>query len=228
MTPNITAIIPARDEADRISDTLEAVCQIANLNRVIVVDDGSRDATAALARAGDAEIIESSAPGNPRGKGRALVAGLAFVRRMRPEAVLIADADLGPSASKLSRLVSELNAEFPFTIATFPPSTGGGFGLLKEYARREIFRRTGYSPAEPLSGQRALLFEALEVLPGIAPGFGAEVGMTVDLLAAGIKPLEVPIDLDHRATGRALAGFAHRARQGVDVVRALKGSRIPC
>jgi glucosyl-3-phosphoglycerate synthase len=51
--------------------------------------------------------------------------------------------------------------------------------------------------------------------------------MTLDLLAAGIEPLEIPLSLTHRPTGRNLRGFAHRARQGLDVVRALCGARIP-
>ena len=114
-------------------------------------------------------------------------------------------------------------------MATFPPAAAkGGFGLIKNLSRRAILRRTGYAPAEPLSGQRALLVTALEALHrGIAPGFGAEVGMTLDLLLAGIKPLELQLPLTHRPTGRNLPGFAHRARQGLDIARALRGTRIP-
>jgi hypothetical protein len=98
---------------------------------------------------------------------------------------------------------------------------------VKNLSRRAILRRTGYSTLEPLSGQRALLPSALDSLPGIAPGFGAEVGMTLDFLSAGIKPLEIPLPLTHRPTGRNPRGFAHRARQGLDIARALRGARIP-
>jgi hypothetical protein len=51
--------------------------------------------------------------------------------------------------------------------------------------------------------------------------------MTLDLLLAGIKPLELQLSLTHRPTGRNLPGFAHRARQGLDVARALGGTRVP-
>lgn len=227
MNPRTIAIVPAHDEAERISETLEALWSFAEIERVVLVDDGSRDETATLAGAMDAEVLEASTPGKPQGKGNALVTGLTYARRHKPEAVLIADADLGPSATHLSRLLSELEDDTPVTIAAFPPAKGGGFGLVKNYARRGISRRTGYSPAEPLSGQRALLSAALDTLPGIAPGFGAEVGMTLDLLAVGIKPLEIPLHLEHRPTGRTLAGFSHRARQGFDILRAIRGTRIP-
>ena len=226
MTPKTIAVVPAHNEAERILDTLKALWDL-DLERVILVDDGSRDATARLARGCGAEIVATSTSGKPQGKGRAMITGLSLARRYRPEAVLIADADLGRSAARLSCLLANLDDDSPATIAAFPPATGGGFGLVKDYARRETSRRTGFSPSEPLSGQRALRLDALEVLPGIAPGFGAEVGMTLDLLANGIHPLEVLLHLEHRPTGRTPAGFAHRARQGFDILRALRGTRIP-
>jgi hypothetical protein len=114
-------------------------------------------------------------------------------------------------------------------VAAFPPAAAtGGFGLVKNFSRRAIHRRTGYAPSEPLSGQRALFASTLDILRrGIAPGFGAEIGMTLDLLSAGIKPLEIPLPLTHRQSGRDLPGLAHRSRQGLDIVRALRGARIP-
>lgn len=227
MTPETIAVVPAHNEADRILDTLQALWSLGEIERVILVNDGSRDATAALARAAGAETLTTSVRSRTLGKGRAMISGLSLARRYRPEAILIADADLGRSAAQLEPLLAKLGGDSPATIAAFPPATGGGFGLVKDYARREIFRRTGYAPAEPLSGQRALLLDSLETLPGIAPGFGAEVGMTLDLLANGIQPLEIPLQLEHRPTGRTFAGFTHRARQGFDILRALKGTRIP-
>ena len=224
------AVIPARDEAAPLSVTLGALGSIPEISTVIVVDDGSTDATPRIARELGAEVMQSAAPGKGRGKGRAMHVGLSRVREVAPDAVLLADADLGTSASHLSALLDGLERECPVTIAAFPTPKGssrGGFGLVKGFARHEIRRRTGYAPREPLSGQRALLVPALEALPGIAPGFGAEVGMTLDLLAAGIRPVELDLPLAHRPTGRNFGGFAHRARQGLDILFALQGSRIP-
>lgn len=219
------AVIPARDEADRLPETISSLKGVSQLSHILVVDDGSRDATAAVAAASGAEVLSS--PGRRGDKGRALLTGLVRIRDLRPDAVLLADADLGSSAVKLSALLDSLSAANPVCIAAFPPARAGGFGLVKSYARRAIAGRTGFAPREPLSGQRALLLPALETLPGIAPGFGAEVGMTLDLLAAGITPREIPLSLTHRPTGKTPAGFAHRARQGLDLLRALRGERIP-
>jgi glucosyl-3-phosphoglycerate synthase len=219
------AVIPARDEAATLAETLDAMRLIPALSRVFVVDDGSRDATAEIARDSGAQVLSA-----PRaGKGNALRLGLIRAREHTPDALLLADADLGPSAARLAGLLDALDDDHPAVVAAFPPAaTKGGFGLVKRFSQRAILLRTGYAPSEPLSGQRALLTSALEALHrGIAPGFGAEVGMTLDLLSAGIKPLEMPLPLGHRATGRNLSGFAHRARQGLDVARALSGARIP-
>ena len=57
-----------------------------------------------------------------------------------------------------------------------------------------------------------------DVLP-FAGGFGMEVGMTIDAARRGHRVCEVTLELDHRATGRTLAGFVHRGRQLVDFVR---------
>ena len=228
MALETAAVIPARDEAATLADTLQALRTIPDLSHLIVADDGSRDATPDIALAHGAELVRASPPGKPAGKGHALRLGLIRARTYAPDVVLLLDADLGHSASLLATLIAALDADNPASIAAFPPAaTKGGFGLVKSFARHAIASRTGHAPTEPLSGQRALLAPALETLPGVAPGFGAEVGMTLDLLAAGIRPLELPLALTHRPTGRNLPGFAHRARQGLDVVRALRGARIP-
>ena len=227
MALKTAAVISARDEAATLAETLRALQSAVDLSLLIVVDDGSRDATAEIARTIGAEVFPASPPGKAGGKGHAIRRGLLRARAHDPDAVLLADADLGGSAARLVDLLAILDEHHPVAVAAFPPAPKGGFGLVKNYARRAIARRTGYAPAEPLSGQRALLAYALEALPGIAPGFGAEVGMTLDLLLAGIKPLELQLPLTHRPTGRNLPGFAHRARQGLDVARALGGTRVP-
>ena len=221
-------MVAARDEAATLPETLRALHAISDLSHLIVSDDGSCDPTSQIARTLGAEVVRASRAGHSAGKGHALRSGLLRARELAPDVVLFADADLGRSAHRLATLLAALDEVHPVAVAAFPPATAkGGFGLVKTYARRAIARRTGYAPAEPLSGQRALLTPALAELPGIAPGFGAEVGMTLDLLARGIKPLEIPLPLSHRPTGRNLAGFAHRAHQGLDILRALNGARIP-
>ncbi|HET7480396.1 MAG TPA: glycosyltransferase [Rubrobacteraceae bacterium] len=231
MSQRAVAVVPARDEADRIQGTIESLSGIPMLLRIIVVDDGSADATAKVAGAAGAQVLSSTPSGRPAGKGRALISGLRHARTLGPDAFLLADADLGPSAAGVASLLGCLSPKTPAAIAVFPraAATGGGFGAVKSFSRHAIARRNtrGFVPAEPLSGQRAMTAPALDALPGLAPGFGVEVGMTLDWLAADIVPVEVEIPLSHRPTGRSISGFAHRARQGLDILRALHGTRLP-
>jgi hypothetical protein len=63
------------------------------------------------------------------------------------------------------------------------------------------------------------------VLP-FASGFGMETAMTIDAARAGLAVAEVELDLEHRATGRDLTGFLHRARQLLAFARVYVSRRI--
>ena len=96
---------------------------------------------------------------------------------------------------------------------------GGGFGIALGFARWAIRRLCGAETAAPISGQRAMRAEVLRATLPFARGYGMEVGMTVDAVRAGYRVREYELDLSHRATGRTLAGFAHRGRQLRDFAR---------
>jgi hypothetical protein len=84
-----------------------------------------------------------------------------------------------------------------------------------------IEQATGWRPTAPLSGQRCIsraLFDAVQPLAG---GFGVETGLTIDVLRRGGRVVECPVDLRHRVTGTSWADRRHRARQYVEVWRAL-------
>ncbi len=139
---------------------------------------------------------------------------------------LLCDGDLGDSAAKLGALTDAVaRGEGDVAVAAFARRVGGGFGLALGFARWAIRTRTGGLRASaPISGQRALTRGALEDVLPFAHGFGMEIGMTIDAVRAGHRVVEIELDLEHRASGRTLAGFIHRARQLVDFAR-VYGSR---
>lgn len=61
---------------------------------------------------------------------------------------------------------------------------------------------------------------AAAALP-LAPGWGVEVGLTIDLLRQGYRIREVEVPLHHRVTGADWRAQLHRGRQWLDVARAL-------
>jgi glycosyltransferase involved in cell wall biosynthesis len=214
----VVALVAAHDEADRVGDTVAALISIGSIDEVVVVDDGSDDATAAVALAAGATVLRV-----PRrvGKGRAVEG--AFGRLDHAHVWLLADADLGRTASRLEPLVDVvLDGRADLAIAVFPPLVGGGLGTVKRFAARAIGVLTRFAAAEPLSGQRAISAGCLAACRPLAGGFGLETAMTIDAVRAGFHVTEVPLDgLSHRPTGRSIRGFVHRGRQGIDIARAV-------
>lgn len=215
--PVVVAIVPAKDRADSIADTVAAIAGLGRVQRLLVVDDGSVDDTAAVARRAGADVLRL--PQN-RGKGGAVLAGVAAC----PEAdvFLLIDADLARTASAADLLLDPVLAgDADLVVGVLPSAEGrAGFGTIKSLAAKGVQRACGMTPRAPLSGQRAVRAHLLRGLTS-AERFGLEVAMTVDVVRAGGRVVEVDVPMDHRHTGRSLAGFAHRGRQGVDIVRSL-------
>jgi glycosyltransferase involved in cell wall biosynthesis len=222
LAPGIFVVVAAYNEADRIAATLAALAQAFPGAPIWVADDGSTDGTAAIAEAAGAYVVRSE---RMIGKGgAATLAARAALERVvgrdgEPVAVLC-DGDLGDSAARLGPLVDAVRVDRgELVVAIFARRVGGGVGLAVAFARLAIRRRCGLEPRAPISGQRAMPASVLaEVLP-FARGFGMEIGMTIDAARAGHRVVEVEIDIHHRATGRTLGGFVHRARQLLDFVR---------
>ena len=230
---SVAVVIPAKDVSARIAATIRGVRTIPGVRVVVVVDDGSTDGTAAIAARAGAEVVRL--PRN-HGKADALMSGLGRVTGLRrvgrlddSTAVLFVDADLEASARAVGALVGPVaSGEADLTIATLPAQQGsaGGHGLVVGLARRGIEELTGWSPKQPLSGMRCLSPAAIAAATPFARGWGVEVGMTVDVLDAGLTVLEVPCDLQHRVTGTDWRAQVHRAGQYRDVALALGVRRL--
>lgn len=209
------AVVPALNEEATIAACVEALLHTLRCSQVIVVDDGSSDRTAAKAKEAGALVLRL--PHN-HGKGAALLHGM---RHIPPDvdALLLVDADLGPSAARLGVLLESIAGGADVAIAQF--STRGGWGMAKRMATWGIARLTGVHMDAPLSGQRALSRRAIAELSRLPSGWGVEVAMTVTALWKGLRVVEVPVQLTHRETGRDFAGILHRARQCRAVVATL-------
>jgi glycosyl transferase family 2 len=224
---DVAVVVAARNEADRIAATVAAAAGLAGVGLVVVVDDGSRDATAAVARRAGAAVMRH--PRN-RGKGAAMETGAEAVRlidqrerRDHPRHLLFLDADLADTAVQAGPLIDPVIAgTADMTIAFFAATVKlGGHGLVVGLSGAGIRRATGWQPRQPLNGQRCLTRAAFEAARPLARGWGVETALTIDLLRKGLRITEVEVDLAHRATGAGLRGQLHRAHQLTDVARAL-------
>jgi glycosyltransferase involved in cell wall biosynthesis len=222
---SLAVIVAARNEADRVGETVATLRRELPEAAIWVADDASGDGTAEVALAAGAQVVSR---GRPHGKGANVSAAAEAVLGADPlpDVVLLCDGDLGVSAGRLAALVAAVEAgECDLAVAAFSRRVGGGFGLALGFARWAIRRLCGVDTKAPISGQRALRVETLRACLPFAAGFGMEIGITVDAVRGGHRLAEYELDLEHRATGRSLGGFLHRGVQVRDFVRAYASRR---
>lgn len=171
----LACLIPAHDEAARIGAVLRAVCGHPAVAQVLVIDDGSRDDTAGVARAHGAGVLHLTPN---RGKTAALAAGIAAVTARH---LLLLDADLlGVTPGDIDRLVAPVAAGR----ADVSLSLRGNAPWL--------WRRIG---VDYISGERvvprALIAPHLDALDHL-PRFGFEVFLNRLILDSGARVQVVP------------------------------------
>lgn len=101
----VAVVIPARDEAATIGQTVASLVQQGNVH-IIVVDDNSSDGTGDFAAGAGATVVQAGPlPGGWTGKMWALHCGVEEARAFRPDYLLFTDADIVHSPDSLARLV---------------------------------------------------------------------------------------------------------------------------
>ena len=145
MHDQLAVIVAARNEADRIGETLAALRGAFPEAALWVADDASTDGTAEAAMTAGAQVVSR---GRPHGKGANVgaAAEAALSSGPAPELVLLCDGDLGTSAAGLSPLVGAVErGECDLAVAAFSRRVGGGFGAALGVVVAS--RRTRRSPA---------------------------------------------------------------------------------
>ena len=217
----VSAIVPAYNEEDVISYTIKAIRDVEEIDKVYIIDDGSKDHTYQRASSieGDIVVLKNS---KNSGKGKALMLGVQEAIRTSDILVFL-DADLGTSSIEARKLIAPiLKNEADVVIARFPRAkTKGGFGIVKALAKYGVYIRTGKKIKTALSGQRAFKSEVLRDFKCYDTGFGIEVGMIIDIMKKGYSVKEVDVEMTHKETGRDLKGFIHRGKQFVHIFKVI-------
>ena len=219
----VAVVIPAANEADRIAATVIAVSGLPGVNIVIVGDDGSDDDTGQRAGAAGAVVVTHA---RTRGKAAAIESGVNALgvleqRDRRPECgtLLLVDADLGEEAARCAPLIVPVRGDDADLVIGVPPRAAEG--LVATTAGRGITELTGWTTRAPISGPRCLTRRAFELASPLAAGFGVEVGMSVDIVKAGLRVREIDVDVSGRPAQAGVASGVKQAKQLRDVTRAL-------
>lgn len=182
-------LIPAFDEADTVASVVR-IARAARIGPVLVVDDGSGDATSKLAQRAGAEVLRLA---DNRGKGGAVAAGAAA---RDEDVVVLIDADL-----------TGLRAEHVRALAR--PVLAGEADMSRGVFTRGRWTTTAAQHIAPqLNGQRCVLRERLLEVPGLAESrYGIEVAITNHASSAAWTCVDVPLVGVSQVTKEAKRGF---------------------
>lgn len=210
MRDGVAVVIPALDEEESIGRVLDAIPVSFAAGHssvsVVVVDNGSRDATAAIASARGAIVVSEPI----RGYGRACLRGLEACRELGPPRVVcFIDADLSDDPSEMGRVVGPIlagRADLVVGSRTLGENDPGAllpharFGnMLATFLMRVLFGAR-YTDLGPF---RAITWSALERIGMRDQDFGWTVEMQVRGARAHLRHAEVPVRYRKRGGGRS-------------------------
>ena len=190
----VSVVIPALNEAGAIAEVVRGLAAAASWAEILVVDDGSRDETAARATAAGARVLRHP---YTKGNGAAVKTG---IRAATGEYLLVIDGDGQHRPSDAVRLASRLG-EYDLVVGARAPGTQAGLtrragnallnGLASFLTEREIPDLTsGFRAA-----RRDCLLEFLHLLPN---GFSTPTTTTMAFLRAGYNVAFEPIEARQR------------------------------
>ncbi len=204
----VDAILPALDEEEALPGVLAELSSTC-VRRVVVVDNGSRDGTVAVARAGGAEVVTEA----HRGYGAACLRGIAACRAHAPRADILVflDADGSDDPAELDRLLAPIvegRADFVIGSRTL---TGAQIerGALTPQARAgnlvaTLLIRALYGAVHTDLGPfRAIRFDALDRLDMRDLDWGWTAEMQVKAIRRGLRLVEVAASWRRRRGGRS-------------------------
>lgn len=208
----VAVVIPARDEAAWIAGTVASVPDF--VDHVVVVDDGSGDGTAALARAAGDARLEVVAHPRSRGVGAAIAAGYRRARALGAEAVAVMAGDgqmdprdlpavLGPVARGEADYVKGDRLRHPDVWRVMPLQRLAGTAALAALTRRAI----GLDAlSDSQCGYTAISGRALDALnlAALWPGYGYPNDLLAALVAARLSIREVPVRPVYRGEASGL------------------------
>ena len=203
MKTQISVIIPALNEEEPIGDVVRACLTTGLPDEVVVVDNGSTDATAAHAQQAGARVVSA-----PRGYGRACAAGVRAVHS-RSEILVFLDGDGSDCPEMMERLVRPIilgDADFVIGSRLLGEREPGSMNFSQLFAGRAAGWLLGllYGVTfTDMSPFRAIRRDKLEQLGMREETYGWNLEMQMRVARAGLRILEVPVNHRCRAGGES-------------------------
>ena len=153
----VTVIIPAYNEAENIGRVLSAVVEAKKLgivHDVVVVNDGSTDATGKIAKKAGVNVINIP---KRKGKGNAFLEGIKYCKNNKTDVIVTADADLSNlNHEHIKEMLAKLEKPVILTV--------GNKNIVQKMAMVVAIVAKGADHSYENSGQRAIKLKALQFL----------------------------------------------------------------
>ena len=191
----VSVILPAKNEAEGLRLTLPRLRAQLPEAEVIVVDDGSTDATASVAAEHGARVVSSP---YPMGNGASIKRG---TKAATGDVLVFMDADGQHDPADIPRLLDKLDAGFDMVVGA--RTSGGqanvGRGLANAFYNRLASWMTGHKVWDLTSGFRAVrasrFREFLHLLPN---GFSYPTTSTMAFFRSAYPVAYVPVEVSRR------------------------------
>ena len=196
-TPEISVIIPAFNEEESIGLVIKSLPQ-KKIKEVIVVDNGSTDKTAYIAKEHGARVVDEAY----RGYGAACLKGISELNE--PEIVVFLDGDFSDFPEEIESLVNPIiNNQADFVLGSrmlLPQSRisllpQARYGNLLAVFLLKLFFQHQFTDLGPF---RAIRYKSLKELNMVDKNFGWTVEMQIKAVKHGLCIKEVPVQYRKR------------------------------
>jgi len=109
----VIAVVPAFNEAERIGNVIRKIKNVKVVDKIIVIDDGSKDSTSLIARKNGATVIKLAMN---QGVGKATRVGLKEALKMKSEIIVFLDADGQHDPRYIPKFISSINEGNEFVL----------------------------------------------------------------------------------------------------------------
>lgn len=191
----VSIVLPAKNEERAVGDTVSRILRVLQGAEIIVVDDGSTDATRAVAESAGARVVSHP---YSKGNGAAIKTG---ARAATGEVIVFMDADGQHDPADIPRLLERLEEGYDMVVGARQTGSQAsvGRGLANAFYNRLASYMTGHGVEDLTSGFRAVrarkFREFLYLLPN---GFSYPTTSTMAFFRAGYSVAYEPIHAAQR------------------------------
>jgi glycosyltransferase involved in cell wall biosynthesis len=205
----VGVVIPARDEASGLDKILPVLMSYSWISEVLVINDGSVDATADVCKKYGARVISQP---YPMGNGAAIKTG---ARATKCEIIIFMDGDGQHKPEDISELLEKFNEGYDMVVGS--RRSGSQAGVHRAVANDIFSRFASWMVMQPItdltSGFRVVKASKFKQFLYLLPnGFSYPTTITMSFFRAGYAVAYVPIHAPKRESGKS---HIHPMRDGL-------------